>query len=928
MKRNKKKLKEKIYRVVAVYLALNLLAEIIVPTAAYALTGGPSQAEFESFEPAGTTEMVNPFTGDFNYNIPLMTVPGPNGGYPINLAYHAGVGMEQEASWVGLGWNINAGEITRGMRGLPDDFKGDEVQKTLSMRPNWNLSAKYTYSAQQMNEIFGLSFRRASPNHTGILYWDSYRGVGVSYSLGLASSSNSLNTSHMSKSLTLSFGSDEGIGVVPNLSYNDQKNSKDKKYLGLSASAGINSRQGVYGLSLGASRVVEKTGFNPRQTLGVSFARNSYVPNSEPEMIGGNVNLGIEVGEVTTTESFIPFFTTPIPASSEKVLTQGFSASYSNRHYKNTTNKYNAYGYFYEDESDNSSSNTSLKDFNREKDVAVNRHSPALPLAVSTYDSYSIKGQGIGGAFRPFRSDIGLYTDPTTESVINGGELVVELGKNSTADKYHIGFDAGFNHSRSYSGQWENTNHWQEIAGLKHLGKSDVSDALYEPAYFKTTGEMTASPTAEMLQLQGDQAVRFKLNTVFEDGPLGNVSINPRIANDELILGAYATQSNYYPMSSYANRTSRQKRVQSISHRTHEQIADYNNYSSRPEHLYLDGKYPGAAPSGGDNYAYDYTANPDAHIGEISVVNPDGNRYFYGIPAYNATQSDAVFSIDGLDYDNGLTLGDFPATQAYSTNDLDPAQNDNGYDHFISKTTLPKYAHSYLLTAIVSPDYVDVDGNGPSENDLGYYVKFNYYKQSSTYNWRFPYCGANYMKNDISNELDDKASYSYGQKELYYLNSIETKTHVARFILNNAATEIRQDGYGASSENATSLTPTVSSGQAQRYLKEIKLYSKNDYTKVLKTVALVYDYSLCSGTLPNNYGASAYDPHEPATEINVAKGKGKLTLKKLYITYLGSDKGSLVMFKMSLLSSTKQKYLPNDLKINTKPDVRLKGKTR
>ena len=41
--------------------------------------------------------MVDLFSGDFNYNIPLMEV----GGYPINLSYHSGIGMDQEASWVG-----------------------------------------------------------------------------------------------------------------------------------------------------------------------------------------------------------------------------------------------------------------------------------------------------------------------------------------------------------------------------------------------------------------------------------------------------------------------------------------------------------------------------------------------------------------------------------------------------------------------------------------------------------------------------------------------------------------------------------------------------------------------------------------------------------------------------------------------------------
>src|SRR5688500_7258193 len=111
------------FRFVAAFFAVNILSQTIFEYAAYALTGGPSQPEVESFEPIGTTEMVDLFSGDFVYNIPLFDV----GGYPVNISYHSGVGMDQEASWVGLGWNINPGAITRNMRGFPDDFNGDPV---------------------------------------------------------------------------------------------------------------------------------------------------------------------------------------------------------------------------------------------------------------------------------------------------------------------------------------------------------------------------------------------------------------------------------------------------------------------------------------------------------------------------------------------------------------------------------------------------------------------------------------------------------------------------------------------------------------------------------------------------------------------------------------------------------------------------------
>ena len=90
-------------RVLSAFLAITFIGQVIFPTLSFALTSGPTAPEVQSFEPVGTTDMVDVFTGDFNYNIPLFELPGPNGGYPFNMAYHSGIGMDQEASWVGLG---------------------------------------------------------------------------------------------------------------------------------------------------------------------------------------------------------------------------------------------------------------------------------------------------------------------------------------------------------------------------------------------------------------------------------------------------------------------------------------------------------------------------------------------------------------------------------------------------------------------------------------------------------------------------------------------------------------------------------------------------------------------------------------------------------------------------------------------------------
>lgn len=78
---------------------------------------------------------VDPFTGDFSYSVPLMSISGPNGeNFPISASYSGGIKMNQEASWIGLGWDFNPGEITRNVNGYPDDWKGSmaSVKKTVT----------------------------------------------------------------------------------------------------------------------------------------------------------------------------------------------------------------------------------------------------------------------------------------------------------------------------------------------------------------------------------------------------------------------------------------------------------------------------------------------------------------------------------------------------------------------------------------------------------------------------------------------------------------------------------------------------------------------------------------------------------------------------------------------------------------------------
>ncbi|MCK9398521.1 MAG: hypothetical protein M0Q51_00820 [Bacteroidales bacterium] len=66
---------------------------------------------------------VDKSTGIPNISIPILDLSEGGIDVSVSLSYHAGgIRVQDEATWVGLGWSLNAGGvITRTMRGLPDD---------------------------------------------------------------------------------------------------------------------------------------------------------------------------------------------------------------------------------------------------------------------------------------------------------------------------------------------------------------------------------------------------------------------------------------------------------------------------------------------------------------------------------------------------------------------------------------------------------------------------------------------------------------------------------------------------------------------------------------------------------------------------------------------------------------------------------------
>lgn len=99
----------------------------------YGQGGGPTEElPFENIIPASPEATSLGKYGEFpvtmssgtpNISIPLTQITGNKLSVPLSLSYHAsGNKVQSLASWVGLGWSLNAGgAITRSCRGLPDE---------------------------------------------------------------------------------------------------------------------------------------------------------------------------------------------------------------------------------------------------------------------------------------------------------------------------------------------------------------------------------------------------------------------------------------------------------------------------------------------------------------------------------------------------------------------------------------------------------------------------------------------------------------------------------------------------------------------------------------------------------------------------------------------------------------------------------------
>lgn len=847
--------KSKATKVVAAYLSLNLLFQLATPIEIIASTSGPSQPEFNSFTPVGVTDMVDLSSGSFNYNIPIMDV----GGYPINLSYASGTTVDQEASWTGLNWNLNVGQINRQVRGLPDDFKGDEMVYENNLRPNVTVGINpkidiQFYGVETTDQVGGAVSSESDTSETvklslglGIKY-NNYHGLSFMPSYGLSFGLSDA----VSVGINVQTSATEGASISPQLNI---KTGLGKKLKGiadgaLNAGLSYNSLRGLTQLNLGATvnglteiydekskemGLVSLHSITPSTTI--SFNSPSLTPRKRTAFVDNNATFSFSVG----------------PDVMGGDVEGELSASLSVQKIKDKIKREKAYGY----EHSGKAGPDDVLDYNRENDRIISKQLLALPYTNYTYDLYAVQAQGISGQFRAYRGQIGQIYDERVEDYSQDVSVGAEIEPGTGV---HFGGNFVASPSKSHTGKWRTK------ASSSFVNEhEEVIDKDYEAVYFKYVGERSVDDERALYTeaLKGDKAIDVKL----EGHKFGKYADTKfRVKNYDPLTNAVSYSDE--PFTGTFKRTKREIRNQGVQKFT---VAEMPEVYNSPAYL-----HQRISP-----YAADH------HTAEIRVVKADGATYVFGEAAYNVEKQEVTFTTNGTGNNSTGIVRYQPGENSIN--------NSSGIDHFYNKTITPAYAHTYLLSSVLSSDYEDKTGDGPTNDDFGSYTLFEYEKkEDEPYKWRIPYGSmeASYDAGLNSSKTDQKGSYLYGEKEIKYLKKISTKTHVALFTLSE-----REDARGVVDENGGGGS---TSGHLYK-LDQVRLYSRPEYIKYaaeledddssndptaqelspIKTAFFEYNYELCNG-VPNNL-----------------QGGGKLTLKKVYFTYRNSEMGMHEAYEFS-----------------------------
>lgn len=876
-----------LYKIIATYFLVHFISFCIIPTTVYAITSGPAQPETQAFKPMGASDMVNLFTGDFSYNVPLFELPGANGGYPFNLSYNATPNMDEEASWVGLGWNLNVGAINRNVRGLPDEFNGngnkngdyrDKITKNVYSTP----TLSWDFSYQPFGADLNLGpVNTTAPSVTFSLSYNNHVGYNIGFDLDVVSVklSKAFSKYELGAAYNFGVGANTGSGATISegftLSMNrtNDGNSKIKALNWLTGgslgfSQTMSSRTGLVSQSLNLSASVKQVNKNlgigsHSSSISLYRAGVAYSPSIDTETIGSSASFDLKAGKSFSGNVFgaivggtlnknIRLLSNMemLKDNGKEVIFKPFG--YNHLQHMGSSDKY------------------VLMDVNREKERVIRKGNKYLSTPNLMPDTYSVSGHGIGGTFRPFRRDVGFSHDNYSSNETFGSNGGFGYAGSPSLNEFSGSYGVNFN--KSSSSKWKNGNGLDGSNKFRFRGSNSLKIAnrttqriLDENIYFKLFGENTLRKQSEINNIGGNKP--WKPSITSSDNLKNEVNIGAptSISAEQLMqqIPQERAERNTYIQPIYNEMITKAGVAEQVLREYSVTYKDVNGNDvllSRNPTEYL-----------------------PHHIGGFTVQNTDGTRYIYALPVYNIEEIEYNYSINSLP----------KSKQAKTVPDKVQDYVNTGGEKYMSKQTTSRYPYAYMLTAVIGADYVDTDNEpGPSDGDAGYWVKFIYQKTSSNYQWRAPFKDANYIKGQYNVLKDDKAAFTTGSKEIYYLYSAETVSHKAEFI-----TSDRLDGRGVSNPYGDYNESYL--GDKQKRLEAIKLFSKieklakGNNAVPITTVHLSHTYELCKGVANNENTVKNINKEE----------SGKLTLKKLAFSYENNSRGKLSPYEFNYTSS-------------------------
>ena len=802
-----------------------------------------------------TDQMVDPFTGDFTYTIPLMDVEG----YPINLSYNSNVTMNTEASWVGLGWNLNVGSIEREMRGIPDEFDGtqsvDRVVNQLDQQTVGFKKGKYLAMnfGGPVNDYISINVGNHQSKLKGY-YNDTYLGAGRTL--------DKSRGGNIGVTFTLYY-----VGLSVGGSWGKKYSYDSKRGINLGTGGGLNGGLTVFGMGPHISTYSHKN-YSSREGMtdktitrgwGIDFAGVAGFSNSHTSTIPYGSQTMVPRVEMNAQTIGLVFtkdrFATLSPFTVGK-LTQIYN--YSRHQIKDVNNvRQPAIGFLHSSKKMTASGSTlPIMDFNRSNVTQYSTEMTNLPFSMQTFDIFYANALGMQGTFRANRADAGTYEDPLTEDKTTDVNVLDKKGIDQ--DPAALGIQATYSKEQGIgltkSSTFSTTLEKDDFTNLMEFTTEVNPVTGFDQAvYFKGVGETTPVDASLYNNLGGLSASRGYVWAVND-----NITLSTNTSSNSGIGYTFPSDGKVYLNKPTVAKLFRPRTVGELMASQVQYDTYYTDCSSGPN------------PS--ENQISRNLNTASNIISKIEITNEDGVFYGYGIPSMSNSSSQVTFNIGSMTGAPSVSV-DAQGLVSFTATD-NSVLNSKGLSHYYDRTTVPAYAQSFLLTDMHSPDYIDRTGNGPSLDDIGTYYKFNYRKILQDHHWRFPIAPqkAFYMEGTWGSELDDVATYSAGSKQVWVTHSVESKNYIAEFILSSNP---REDGYGID-ENGNKI-----SGEKTYALKRIELYNraerqeKGTSAKPLQIVEFTYTYDLCQN-YPSN--TNTQDPSQ----------RGKLTLQTVR-TYSGTS---------------------------------------